>query len=125
MNYISYTSQFGQIAERYVSEYLTSKGYEIIDRNYRKPWGEIDIVASKEGIIIFVEVKANNIVRYGFEAELRADWKKIKKVVRTARTYLLSKKYPDDQPWQIDILSITFVKKEGIARIKHYKNIDI
>ena len=122
---MSRTSELGFVAEGYVAQYLESRGYKIIGHNYRKPWGEIDIIAQKEGILVFVEVKASSVKVSGFEAELRADWEKMKKVVRTARTYLLQKKYPEDQEWQIDIISLTFDKGRGVAKIKHFKNVEV
>lgn len=119
------TSYLGQLAEKYSSDFLSSKGYKIIFRNYRKPWGEIDIIAEKEGIISFVEVKANKKEMASFEPELRANREKIKRVVRTARTFLLERKYKEDQKWQIDILSVVFDKEKRVAKFRHYKNIDV
>jgi len=119
------TSELGFVAEGYVAQYLKARGYEILNHNYRKPWGEIDIVAEKDGILIFVEVKASSVKVAGFEAELRADKEKMKKVIRTARTYLLDKKYAPAQEWQLDIISITFDKDRGVAKIKHFKNVEV
>ena len=48
----------GMIGEEIAAKYLSRKGFKVIGRNYRKPWGEIDIIAEKEGIVRFVEVKA-------------------------------------------------------------------
>lgn len=118
-------SELGRLAEYYATHYLTNKGYEILDNNYRKPWGEIDIIARKEGILVFVEVKANKKYLSGFEPELRADWSKMSKVYRTAKTYLANKKFDTNQIWQIDILSVTFNEDRGVAKIKHFKNTDI
>ncbi len=118
-------SELGFVAEGLAAKFLESRGYKIIGHNYRKPWGEIDVIAQKEGIIIFVEVKANSKSNSGFEAELRADWDKMRKVVRTARTYLIDKKYPTDQEWQVDIVSVTFDRGRGVAKIKHFKGIEV
>ncbi len=120
----SKTSELGFFAEHYAAEYLKSKKYKILGHNYRKPWGEIDIVVEKEGIIIFVEVKANAKDIIGFEPELRVSPDKRHRMVRIARTYLTDNNYSDDQPWQMDILSVTFVKERGVAKIRHYKNIE-
>ena len=49
----------GQLGEDIACKYLISKGFTIIERNYRKKWGEIDIVSQKSGRIHFVEVKAS------------------------------------------------------------------
>lgn len=119
------TSELGFLAESIAARYLEKKGYTILELNYRKPWGEIDIVASKEGILVFVEVKANRKIIAGFEPELRANGFKIEKVVRTARTYLVEKKRSPEQEWQIDIISIGLDEPREMAKIKHFKNIDV
>lgn len=118
------TSELGFFAEHYAADYLTSKGYDILGHNYRKPWGEIDVIASKEGVLVFVEVKANKKDIPGFEAELRVNASKQHRMMRIARTYLADNQYPDDQPWQMDVISVAFVKERGVAKIRHYKNIE-
>jgi putative endonuclease len=119
------TSELGFLAESLAAKYLEKKGYTVLDLNYRKPWGEIDIVASKEGILVFVEVKANRKIIPGFEPELRANSSKMAKVVRTARTFLAEKKYGPEQRWQIDVISIGLDETREVAKIKHFKNIDV
>lgn len=118
------TSELGFFAEHYAAEYLKSKGYKIVGHNYRKPWGEIDIIADKDGVLIFVEVKANKKDLPGFEPELRVSSDKRHRMIRIARTYLSDHHYPEDQPWQMDILSVTFSKERGVAKFRHFKNID-
>ena len=117
-------SKFGTWGEKYASEFLMSRNYAILGINYQKPWGEIDIIAEKEGIIVFVEVKANHKEIIGFEPELRVNKAKLKRIIRAARTYLADKKCGPDQEWQIDILSLTLDKDRQVAKIKHFKNIE-
>ena len=118
------TTDFGIWAESYVAQYLRAKGYKILDTNYRKKWGEIDIVAEKEGILIFIEVKANKNELMGFEPERRVNNDKLRKLNRVIQTYLAYKKYGPGQEWQIDIISLTLDRERGLARIKHFKNIE-
>ena len=117
------TSELGFFAERYAREYLKSKNYRVIGHNYRKPWGEIDVIAEKEGVVVFVEVKANKKDLPGFEPELRVNNDKRHRMIRIARTYLADYKFPADQPWQMDIVSVAFNKEQGTAKVRHYKNI--
>ncbi len=119
------TSELGFLAENLAARYLEKRGYAILELNYRKPWGEIDIVAKKEGILVFVEVKANRKIIAGFEPELRANSSKIIKVVRTARTYLAEKRYGPLQEWQIDVISIGLDEPRDVAKIRHFKNVDV
>ena len=88
-----HTKAKGNIAEDRACEYLRSNGYRIIDRNVYNRFGEIDIVALKENVIHFVEVKSgltyesavNNITR-----------SKLQKLNRTLQTYLQQKKLNSD-----------------------------
>ena len=50
--------EVGRIGEGIATQFLERKGFRVVARNYRKPWGEIDIIAEKGGIVRFVEVKA-------------------------------------------------------------------
>lgn len=118
------TKELGYFAENIATRHLASKGYEIIEQNYRKPWGEIDIIAKLDGAIIFVEVKANRQEFIGeFEPEARVDSKKIAKITKTAALYLEYELKEPDIGWQVDIVSITFDKLNQKAKIKHFKNI--
>lgn len=117
-------TEFGYFAQYLVTQWLSERGYTIIDQNFRRPWGEVDVICQKDDVIVFVEVKANKRECPGFEPELRVNPDKIDKIIRTARTYLLFKKLPDDQEWRIDVVSLTLVKERGVAKIRHFKNID-
>ncbi|MBI2064859.1 MAG: YraN family protein [Candidatus Yanofskybacteria bacterium] len=117
-------SEFGNWAEDRVAQYLITKGYEVIENNYRKSWGEIDIIAEKEGILVFVEVKASKDDIIGFEPENRVSPEKLRRLMRAIQTYLAAKKYDSDQEWQIDVVALTLDQNRGVAKIKHFKNID-
>lgn len=118
-------SEFGVWAEYYVAQYLESKSYKILDRNYRKKWGEIDIIAEKEGILVFVEVKANKQEILGFEPENRINREKLRRLSRAIQTYVASKRYLADKKQQIDVVALTLDQNRGVAKIKHFKNIDL
>ena len=103
---INTRAQLGQEGEALAGRHLVSEGFRILDRNWRRPWGELDIVASKGGVVHFVEVKASQRRVDGFAPELRADWRKMAKVQRTARTWLTAHHYGPDTEWQIDVASV-------------------
>lgn len=52
------TQKIGTLGEELVEKFLVKRGHKILDRNYRRPWGELDIVSMLKGKIHFVEVKA-------------------------------------------------------------------
>ena len=120
-NYI----EFGSFAEGLAEKFLKDREYKILGRNYRKPWGEVDIIAEKEGIVIFVEVKASDSpAPKGFEPEKRVNDDKIKRIKRAAQTYIQQNNL-DDRSWQIDLIAIEFDKDRGAAKITHFKNIGV
>ena len=117
------TTDFGNWAENKVAQYLNLKSYEVLDRNYRKKWGEIDIVAKKNDTLIFIEVKASKEDISGFEPEKRVGLEKLRRLNRAIQTYLAFKKYSPDQEYQIDVISVILDRSRGVVKIKHFKNI--
>jgi len=119
----------GQQGEDKAAEYLQKNGYKIIERNFtRRPWGEIDIVAQKNGMfgiiqgrIIFVEVKSI-VKRKDFFPEDQITPKKEKQLRKMARIYLSANKLPQDTPCQIDIIAIEFNKNGQIIALRHLQN---
>ena len=79
--------QTGDAGEKYCVKYLKKHGYKVICRNYRKPYGEIDIVASKGDLLCFVEVKTrhNGSLTEPYEA---VDFKKQRRLIKAAQSYL-------------------------------------
>lgn len=117
------TQELGFLAENIAARHLEDGGYEIIDKNYRKPWGEIDIIARKDGVVIFVEVKASSREAEGLDPEIRVDWKKMAKIKLVAAFYLENEFGDMEREWQIDVISITFDQNGQKAKLKHFKNI--
>ena len=80
-------SLFGKWGEDLAAEYLLQKGYSILERNYRCPYGEIDIIAFRNGMIAFVEVKTRNSLKFGRPAASVTKTKQ-DKIHSTGFTYL-------------------------------------
>ena len=74
---------------------------------------------------LLIEAKANKKELAGFEPETRISPEKLRRLNRVIQTYLASKKYPEDQDWQIDVVALTLDKDRGVAKIKHFKNIEM
>ncbi|MBI2022951.1 YraN family protein [Candidatus Giovannonibacteria bacterium] len=111
------TQKTGQIGEGLAVIFLEKKGFKIIERNYRKKWGEIDIIASKEGILHFVEVKAISNLNYNPEDNIRA-WKKLR-LSRAIRTYFPDRKMTDEQEFVVDVIAVflDFLNKKARIRM--------
>lgn len=82
------TSQAGKLAENLAVKYLTSKGYKIIERNFRSRFGEIDVISIKDNSLIFSEVKARWNLNFGTPEESVTP-SKIRKITRTAEYFSL------------------------------------
>jgi putative endonuclease len=105
----------GDLGERLAEKFLITKGYSTLARNYRIPGGEIDIVAKKGAIIVFVEVKTRRGSNFG-EAFEAIDRRKKQKLLRAIRHYLEEN---GRRPWRCDLIAIDLLA----AQIRHFKNI--
>jgi putative endonuclease len=99
-------TRLGLAAEEAVCHHLKKLGYRILDRNWRRPWGELDVVAEHSGTIHFVEVKASRRLLTGFPPYARADGQKMHKVRRTAQTWLSAHRYGPATEWQLVVASV-------------------
>jgi putative endonuclease len=104
------TRKKGNIAEERACEYLKTKGYKIVDRNFYTKFGEIDIIAYKDGVFHFIEVKSG----LNFEPIYNITPKKLQRIIKSVYVYLKTKSI--DSPFCIDAI---IVKKE----IEHLVNI--
>jgi putative endonuclease len=117
----------GELGEEKACEFLKSKGYQIIKRNYRKPWGEIDIIAiTPDKTLVFFEVKTIRQFtdpEASLKPEDNLSQAKLKKIRRSAQMF--SAKHSDlireEKGWRIDLLALTINKEDCI--INHYQNI--
>ncbi len=117
----------GLIGEDIAAEYLINEGFRIIERNFRRPWGEIDIIAkSPDRSLVFVEVKSMR-QKFSLESLSPEDHmtkSKIKKVRRTASLYAgeNEKLINERNGWRIDLIAIDFVT-DSKNNIRHYINL--
>ena len=121
--------EIGRIGEKVASEFLARKGFEILEMNYRRPWGEIDIIALKANIVRFVEVKSvsreaiQDISRESNDhrpEELVHEFK-LKKVARTAEMYMNAKN--DKRDFQIDVVGVFLDVKNRKARCRLFEQV--
>ena len=126
-------AEVGKTGEDVACKYLKKHGYKLIERNYWKKWGEIDVVAIKdttspEGlrgagtVYHFVEVKSVSGRRAGYDPEENVHPWKLKRLSRAIQTYILSKKL-DEKEWQVDLLAVFLSLKDKKTRIKIIENI--
>jgi putative endonuclease len=114
----------GKLGEDIAFNYLKSKNYKIIERNFKKPFGEIDLIAkSKNNTLVFIEVKTLEKKSIGLLPEDEMTYQKIKKLKKICEYYALKNKnlINEKQGWQIDLIAIIINNKN--FEIKHYENI--
>jgi len=105
--------KIGELGENIACKFLMKHGHEILDRNYRKKWGEIDIVAQKE-------VKTVSRETEHMPEENVHPWKR-KRLARAIQTYLLEKE--SETEWQIDIMAVFLDFNSKKPKLRITKNV--
>ena len=128
-------NQIGALGEQVAANYLTNKGFTVLDTNYLKKWGEIDIVAREtvgnKPIIRFIEVKTVSyetkaaldfaVTHETWRPEDNVHFKKIQRLNRTIESWLLENCC--DLDWQIDIAAVRIVPREKYATVRYIPNV--
>ncbi|HEY4494007.1 MAG TPA: YraN family protein [Candidatus Paceibacterota bacterium] len=126
--FTSATQKTGEIGENVAVKFLVKHGFSVLDRNYTRKWGELDIVAQKDNKVYFIEVKSvirpdlSHVNHETYRPEDNMHPWKMRRMARTIQTYLLAKKL-EDREWQVDLL-VVYLNLEGKkAKIKVVKDI--
>ena len=109
------------LGEDIAVDYLKKKGYKIIERNFRKKYEEIDIVAVYDSTLVFIEVKTRKSDSYGTPFDGISPFK-VKHLVALAQFYKqLHPRLPDDM--RIDAIGISLSFDNRVEKIEHLENI--
>ncbi len=107
---MSQNLSIGKLGEDFAFQYLKDKKYKIIDRNFLRPYGEIDIVASDpQGILVFIEVKTlKDYPGRILNPEDNLTKSKLKKLQKTCLLYagVHQNLLKEEKGWRIDLVSI-------------------
>jgi putative endonuclease len=128
-NKFSKKRRIGNVGEDVALRFLEGKGFTIIARNYLKPWGEIDIIALKNEIVRFVEVKSVSRESIPDISREMNDYRpeelvheyKLRKVARTAEMYMNEK--GDDREFQIDVVGVFLDFKTRKAKCRLFEQV--
>lgn len=109
------------IGEDAACDYLKKKGYILLERNFRKSYGEIDIIARLKDLLVFVEVKTRTNANYGTPFDAIAPHK-LRQIVKGAKyyKYVLHPNLPDNL--RIDAIGV-IVSGDKVQSIEHIENI--
>ena len=110
--------QTGQQGEAIAAGYFIERGFRILDRNWRCPTGELDIVMEKNDTLIFVEVRTRRGHRYG-TAEESVTPSKQARLIELAHSYIQLTQ-PPHQQWRIDIAAVHL--GQGTPQVNHLEN---
>ena len=109
------TTLTGREGEAKAADYLRRKKYEVIGANYRCRFGELDLIAKKRELVIFVEVKLRKNDRFGAAADA-VTFSKQDKLRKTAASWLAA--HDCDAPTRFDVIEIY----TDTGRINHSEN---
>jgi len=112
-------NNLGQIGEDLAIQCLIRKGYQILEQNFKVPFGEIDIIAEKNNCICFVEVKSRKSKKYGLPEEAITPHKR-KKIIRVAQFYIKQKQVKN-RIFRFDVISVQF-DQYILKEIRHITN---
>jgi len=122
----------GDIGEEIVCRYLRNRGYSIVERNYWKPWGEIDIIARNGSTVSFIEVKSvsrelsgRGLSRGTVRPEENMHPGKVKRLHRTIQTYLGDSYASEGIEWRLDLACVYLDFKTLQAKVEMLENISI
>ena len=121
----------GEIGEDIAVEYLKGKGYVLVTRNYRKKWGEIDIVAKRGNQTHFVEVKTISRENRGSVSQIQEGGvykpednmhpKKLERLHRAIQSYI--GEHTDITNWQLDLVTVVLYQKDKKAECRLLENV--
>ena len=97
-------NSLGVSGEQQAKKYLIKQGYKVLETNYKTVLGEIDIIAKKDGFIVFVEVKTRSNTKFGLPRESVTPYKQNK--IRTVATYYLKVKNMLNFNVRFDVIDI-------------------
>lgn len=109
----------GKKAEALAEKYFVSKGFEVVERNFKTKTGEIDLILKKENLLVFVEVKST-FGTQNFICEEKIDQLKQKKILTSAKFFWLKncQKFSKIREIRFDVVVINLKNEE----LKHYES---
>lgn len=108
--------KIGTDYEEMAAKYLVEQGYEILERNYRNKFGEIDIIATRQNIVAYIEIKYRSTSQYGDPLEA-VDVRKQRRISKVAMVHYLYRYPHKDKQCRFDVIGM---KEDGT--ITHIEN---
>jgi len=134
-NNLTEKRKLGNLGEEITCRFLMKHGFSVVERNYLKKCGEIDIVAKRNSSLHFIEVKSvscetipsvsdeTDAAHYRPEDNVH-QWK-LERISKTIQLYLLERNVSDETTWQFDVVTVYIDKKNLKSKVKILENIVI
>ena len=127
----THKQKIGKIGEDIACRFLEKHSFSILERNYWKKCGELDIIAERNKTIHFVEVKTvsrenlkNNLPKNDeYRPEDNIHKWKIQRLLRTIQYYLFEKNISEDTEWRLDVIVVFLDTKEKTAKVRFLENV--
>lgn len=112
----------GAAGEAFVVGRLERAGYRVLDRNWRRRGGELDVVALDGQVLVFVEVKVRTGTAFG-SADEAIGQRKLERLMATAQRYVAEHDEFHDVIWRVDLVAVTLGTDGTIVAYRHYQNV--
>lgn len=112
----------GAAGESFVVGRLERAGYRVLDRNWRRRGGELDVVALDGQVLVFVEVKVRTGTAFGAADEAIGP-RKLERLMTTAQRYIAEHEELHDLIWRVDLVAVTLGTDGAIVAYRHYQNV--
>ena len=109
---------FGELGERIAERWLRRQGWRIVQRRFRSGHRDIDLVAERDGLVAFVEVKARRGQRFGDPVEA-VNWKKQRELGRSARIWI-ARHGRAPEAYRFDVIGVLVAGPR--VRVRHIEN---
>lgn len=108
----------GNDGENRASDYLSKSGYKIIERNWRTKEGEIDIIAEKANLLVFVEVKTLPNATYDMLLKV-LNFEKQQRIIKTAKRFLINHRKYNNSYIRFDVIVLDMQKLPPVYHIEN------
>ncbi|MBA4419718.1 MAG: YraN family protein [Anaerolinea sp.] len=115
-----HNQRVGKWGEKVAASHLQTLGYTIVEVNHRTPFGELDIIAREDGMLVFVEVKTRTTTALG-NPEGSITSSKQQHIINSALHYISTIDTPDED-WRVDVVAITGKPGKGALDIQVFPN---
>lgn len=115
---MTYQQHIGKIGEQIAADFLTDLGFEVLDRNFKVRYGEIDLVALDGDLLVFVEVKTRTTDTFG-APEVSITSAKLERLQNAALLWL--QEHPDaPDDWRVDVIAILIDRHNHVRDLQHF-----